>query len=231
MRSGKSTGKANILNELVKRYWRPLYAYVRSKGYEEHEAEDIVQSFLVDCLKHDLFGRARQERGRFRTFLRTSCDHFMSNYNRAQRAKRRRPAAGFVSLDEPAGQGEERRAIEPGSSETPERVFDRVWAREFLHRILRMFREECGQSGKRVHHEIFEDRIVRPALEGASPPSLRDLAVRHGIDEKTAANCLITARRAFQRLLRREVSSYALSDEDVTAEINDLFSLLAPAGA
>jgi len=41
-------------------------------------------------------------------------------------------------------------------------------------------------------------RLVLPALEGAEPPPLRDLAGRLGLSERQAANHLLTARRVSQ---------------------------------
>jgi len=55
---------------------------------------------------------------------------------------------------------------------------------------------------------------------------MRELANRHGIDEKQAANALLTARRAYQRLLRDEIRLFARSEEEVSAEVRDIFRAL-----
>jgi len=43
------------------------------------------------------------------------------------------------------------------------------------------------------------------------------------IDEKQVANALLTARRAYQRLLRDEIRLYARSEDEVSAEVRDIF--------
>ena len=52
------------------------------------------------------------------------------------------------------------------------------------------------------------------------------MASELGITEKKMAARLVTARRAYQRLLRAEIAGYASSEEDVEAEIRDLFAAL-----
>jgi uncharacterized protein YeaC (DUF1315 family) len=47
--------------------------------------------------------------------------------------------------------------------------------------------------------------------------------------KKQAANCLFTARRACQRLLQEEIRGYATSENEVVAEIHDLFHFLGEA--
>jgi RNA polymerase sigma-70 factor (ECF subfamily) len=227
IQSPQTVTRTDILNRLVKLYWRPLYAYIRSKGYAEHEAEDMVQSFLLSCIESNFFVKAKQSRGRFRTFLRKSCDNYLKNCRRNEHAKKRCPTAGFVSLDELASPGDDKRAFEPMDKETPESAFDRAWAQNLLGTMLELFRRECEETGKTIHYQIFELRIVKPSLENSALPSLKELSVRFGQDEKKLANYLLTARRAFQRLLWNQIGTYALSPEDVMAEMGDLARLLS----
>ena len=44
---------------------------------------------------------------------------------------------------------------------------------------------------------------------------------------KEACNYLVTARRAFQRLLRQEIGVYASSEEEIASEVRDLFHFAA----
>jgi len=47
------------------------------------------------------------------------------------------------------------------------------------------------------------DILIKPILEGSPEPSLADLGRKHGLTEKQAANHLLTAKRAYQRLMKR----------------------------
>jgi RNA polymerase sigma factor (sigma-70 family) len=222
VRTCTANTRNEILDCLIKAYWKPLYYYARRKGHAEEDAKDLIQGFFLACIEHDFFARADRERARFRTFLRTSFDHYSSNVRRAAMAKRRSPPGGMLSLDELMAGSDDRRPFEPREDETPEDVFNRIWARDLLLRVLRIFREECRTTGKEKHCRIFELRIIGPAMEGAEVPSLQQLAKEFDMTTKQAANCLLTARRAFQRLLREVIRTYAFSEHDVTTEMHEL---------
>jgi RNA polymerase sigma-70 factor (ECF subfamily) len=54
------------LAELCRIYWRPIYAYIRRKGYAVH---DLTQSFFQHLLEDETLRRASRDKGRFRSFL------------------------------------------------------------------------------------------------------------------------------------------------------------------
>ena len=58
-------------------------------------------------------------------------------------------------------------------------------------------------------------RIIDPILHGAEEKTLADLGVRHGLTEKQTGNCLLTAKRAYRRLMEDEVRFYAESEAEV----------------
>ena len=215
-----------ILNNLICRYWKPVNCYLRRAGSTEEDAKDLVQEFFATCLARELFARADPARGRFRSFLLGALEHFLANVRRAAHAQKRRPPGGLVSLDELAVGDSSRPGFQPTAPDTPAAVFHRAWVANLTLRVLRRLEQECQTTDKQPHYELFRQRLVLPALEGVEPPALRDLAGQFGLTEKQAANCLLTARRAFQRLLREEIRTYAGSEEEVDAEIRDLFRFL-----
>lgn len=219
------TARRDALNFLIQRYWKPAYCFVRRYGHSEEDAKDLVQEFFTVCLQKEFFGKADPARGRFRNLLLSSLSNFLRNAHRAEHAQIRRPEGGFVSVHDLAtGEGF---VFHPVERETPEAAFHRMWVTELMQRVLSVLEEECRATGKREHYELFCQCIVQPALHGAERPSLRDLAQQLRLSEKQAANCLVTARRAYQRLLREEIRLFAGSDEEVAAEIQDLFSFLS----
>jgi hypothetical protein len=115
----------------------------------------------------------------------------------------------------------------PKDTRTPDEAFHRNWLRELVLRVLRALELECQATGKELHFDLFRQRIIAPILEGAEAPSLRDLAIRHDLTDKHVADRVITARRAYQRLLREEIRLYAANDEEVAAEIQDLWRFMA----
>lgn len=213
------------LNFLIERYWKPLYYYVRGRGYSNEEAQDIVQEFFSACLMRELFGQADPKRGRFRTFLLSCLENFLKNLHRAVHAQRRRPAGGIISLEDLVSK--EDMAFEPPDKENPEAIFHRTWAVELVLHVLKQLENECNSTGKQKHYEIFRQRIIGPVLEGSEPPALAELSSRMGLTEKQAANFLLTARRAYQRLLRDEIGRFAGSEEEVAEEIQHVFRVLS----
>ena len=210
-----------LLDVLIRRYWHPVFVYLRGKGLDEDTAAEQTQAFFVDCLERGALLKADADRGRFRTFLLTCLSNFLRNAHRHGQAKRRRPPGGFVPLDELVS--EYGPVAEPREEETPEDAFNRAWARDLLLRVLGLLEAECAGTGKEKHCELFRRRITEPVLEGADLPAMVDLAAELGLEEKQACNYLLTARRAYQRLLRGEVKGYAMSSGDVASEMRDVF--------
>jgi RNA polymerase sigma-70 factor (ECF subfamily) len=102
LRAGVDGERTAILNFLIQRYWKPVYCYLRRAGCGEEEAQDLVQDFFAYCLQRDFFDQADPARGRFRSFLLGSLQHFLANARRAAHAQKRRPEQGFVPLPPPA---------------------------------------------------------------------------------------------------------------------------------
>ena len=60
------------LASLCRKYWYPLYAFLRRKGVSSHEAEDLTQGFFVHLLSKQGLETVRREYGKFRSFLLAS---------------------------------------------------------------------------------------------------------------------------------------------------------------
>ena len=57
------------IDVLVRRYWKPLYFYVRRNRFDVETSKDIVQGFLANVISRDTFWKADPKLGRFRTFV------------------------------------------------------------------------------------------------------------------------------------------------------------------
>src|SRR5436309_10780527 len=69
--AGQSSSPAAqaALEQLCRRYWYPIYAYVRRRGYSPEDAQDLTQSFFERLLERDLLAELRPAGARFRSFL------------------------------------------------------------------------------------------------------------------------------------------------------------------
>ena len=226
LRGGNDSERSLAMSTLYETYRRPILAFLAGRGFAPERAEDLVQDFFLHAITHQLFEKADAVRGRFRSLMLSALQHYAANAHRHEHAQIRRPAGGFVAADALMAEGGNTAmlGVERG---TPEQAFTRSWALTLLDRVVKSLEDECRRTGKQTHFEIFRRSILAPILEGAAPISQREMAAELGLAEKEVANRLVTARRAYQRLLRAEVAGYASSEEDVEAEIRELFQQLS----
>lgn len=214
-----------LLNVLAEKYWSPIFQFLRCQGHDEEEAKDLIQDFFGFALKTRLFAKADEARGRFRSFLLSSLNHFVANEHRRQSAQKRKPAQGVGSLDELVDDG----YYHPKSlihSETPELLFHQAWVREVVRNVLQHLEQDFKSTGKETHFILFQSRVVMPELDGDEPPPLQQQARELGLEYKEAANQILTAKRAFLRILQKEIRSYVRSEDDATQERLDIERVL-----
>src|SRR5438270_11876331 len=60
---------SEALAELCHTYWYPLYAYIRRKGYEVADAQDLTQAFFARFLEKNYMSSVDRRKGKFRSFL------------------------------------------------------------------------------------------------------------------------------------------------------------------
>ena len=58
--SGAETDEA--LGNVRGLYWKPLWAHIRSKGFDTHDAEDLTQDFLSKLVGRGDFSRVDRSR-------------------------------------------------------------------------------------------------------------------------------------------------------------------------
>ena len=123
------TGAVAALETLCRTYWYPLYAYLRRRGSSSGDAEDLTQGFFERLLRLNSLTDVKKERGKFRSFLLASLNHYIADaWDRASAGKR--DLRKTISLDPQAA--ETRYRQEPASRESPERVYERQWALALL---------------------------------------------------------------------------------------------------
>lgn len=220
--------RASVEN-LLRRYWRPVYCYLRYKGYDNESAKDLTQKFFHEViLGRELIQKADQEKGRFRTFLLTSLDRFLISEHRRDAARKRRPDQGVITLDMEVLANIPTTETEKG----PEHLFCYAWASDILDQVLVALEEEYCGTGRPAHWYIFREKVVEPILGDVEEPSLTDLCRKYDIEnEKKASNMLITVKRRFGSILHRTLRASAQSDHEVQDEIAELMNILSGGAA
>src|SRR5688572_9863163 len=73
------------LESLCRTYWFPVYALVRRRGADAESARDFTQEFFAEMLSRHVFGAARREIGRFRSFVAQCLRNFLNDqWDRSQ---------------------------------------------------------------------------------------------------------------------------------------------------
>ena len=87
---GQSPQSTDALEKLCRTYWYPLYAYVRRCGDRTKEdAEDSPRRFSRGCWSAMPSPLSRRKKGRFRSFLLASMNHFLADEWDKARAQKR----------------------------------------------------------------------------------------------------------------------------------------------
>lgn len=217
---GFSLGES-IQNEFVNRYWKPVYGFLRHKGYNNEEAKDLTQGFFTEIiLDSNLFKNIDRSRGKFRTLLITALNHYTIDVIRHNKRIRRHPGTINV-LNEDI-------QLPDHSLATPEEVFDYEWAAEMLNRVLTELKNQCHASSLATHWEVFNARVLQPILTDTEAPSLPDVCSALNIpSEAKASNMIVTVKRHFKQLLRDLMQKYADSGTDVEHEIAHLTEIFS----
>ena len=136
LRAGRNdtTQAQAALSHLCEVYWYPLYAYVRQRGYSPEDAQDLTQEFFARLIQKGTLAQADPARGRFRSFLLASLNHFLAHEWEKARALKRGGGQIVVSLDLAAA--EQWYALEPPDPRTPDQAFEKRWALALLKAVL-----------------------------------------------------------------------------------------------
>ena len=217
---GDSPEAAQALERLCGAYWYPLYAYVRRQGHAPPDAQDLVQDFFAHFLEHNYLRLADRTRGRFRTFLLTSLQHFLINEWRKTNRQRRGGSQRILSLDEEMA--ESRFAGEPAIEQPPDTLYDRGWAAILLERALAALRAEFAQSGK---EGLFE-RLKVFVWGEKNALSYAAMAEQLGMTEGAVKVAVHRLRQRYGELLRAEVALTVTTTAEVNEELRYLVSVI-----
>jgi len=213
---GDSTQSQLALEELCRSYWYPLYAYVRRRGSTQHDAEDLVQGFFAQILRHQSLSRVSPEKGRFRSFLIASFDYYLADDFARKTAAKRGGGQTTISFD--AVDAEKRFALEPAERLTPLDLFERRWALTLLEQVLRQLELVHQETGKQ---EFFS--ATKHLLHGdRSSHTYAEIASRIGMTEGALKVSVSRMRRRFRELLVEAVRDTVGTPGDLQPELRHL---------
>jgi RNA polymerase sigma-70 factor (ECF subfamily) len=213
------------LEEVARRSWPAIYAFIRASGRSPDEASELTQGFICDVfLSRDLLGKADQSRGRFRTLVMGAVRNYLADMHRRRTATTRRPKHGSIGrLDDLA-----ERTSEPAGMQapTPEAAFNSRYIASIIRAATERLQRELLEEGDEAGWEIFRLRVLQPSLDGVAA-SYDEIAPRFNIGKGACAARLLVVKRRFAAILMDELRATVEDPADLQDEVADLLALLS----
>jgi RNA polymerase sigma factor (sigma-70 family) len=218
-----SLSAQEALARFCESYWPPLYTFVRRRGYSQSDAQDLVQGFFAHLLSQNTLSRADRDKGRLRTFLLGSLQHFLANeYDRAQTLKRG-GANRIVSMSDELTAAEA--ALVTMSELDESGCYDQAWVATLVSRAWERLQREYGAEGKTTLLEELKPFL----LGGTKVPDQEEIAVRLNVPFATLRTLLRRLRQRYRESLRDEVARTVAEPSQVDEELRYLHQLLLAA--
>lgn len=211
-------GSDQALNELFRRYERPILVFILRKGHAPAEAEDVKQDFFEHLLEKNALADASSVKVKLRAFLITKLQSFLIDRHRHDVAQKR--GGGKIG---PMADLSETQALlaEPVDDRTPIIDFQRQWMETLATNAMQALRADYTQRGQ---GELF--KVLAPFITGGSEQTLAELAHKLSRPEGTLKSDISRLRAKCQNLIREQVAS-TLDDptpENITAELRELMA-------
>jgi DNA-directed RNA polymerase specialized sigma24 family protein len=206
------------LAALCQKYWHPLYAFVRGRGYDPEQSKDLTQGFFALLIEKNYLLDADPKRGRFRFFLLAAVKHFLANERDRMNALKRGGGQVHVSMDlTEADAWDTQAAVDQA---TPESLYERRWALSLLENVMSKLRAEFAHVGKAKEFDRLSVFLNRDS-ESARYDTLAEVsagALRMSVHR---------IRRRYVSLLRAEVAESVSGPEEIDDELRYLLSILS----
>lgn len=223
--AGSTPTSQASLEEVARRSWPAIYAFIRASGRSPDDASELTQGFICDVfLSRHLLEKADQSRGRFRTLVMGSVRNYLADMHRRKTATTRRPKnANIGRLDDLA-----ERTSEPAGMPalTPEAAFNSRYVASIIRAATERLQRALLEEGDEAGWEIFRLRVLQPSLEGTAV-SYDEIAPRFGLGKGACAARLLLVKRRFATILMEELRATVDDPEDLQHEVADLLALLS----
>lgn len=207
--AGNDGAARSALAWLCTTYWDPLRAHVHRRGFQDADADDLTQDFLLRVIAGGVVERADRGRGRFRTFLLACLDHHLGHVRERAAAAKRGGGVRHEAADPAAPPGD------PGAD------FDRDWAGVVLARARERLVAEADDAARTA--------ALLPFLAGnGDAAAYAGVGARLGLESGAVRVAVHRLRQRYAAALRAEIAETLAdpSDAAIDAEISDLLAAL-----
>jgi RNA polymerase sigma factor (sigma-70 family) len=216
---------AEALAQLCRDYWPPLYSFVRRRGFNSVDAQDLVQGFFGYFLEHKAYAQTDRQKGKFRSFMLASLKNYMADVWDRDHALKRGGGHEFVFLDDEVAAVETHATSNSAQVVSEEQDYERRWAAALVARAMKNLEAQFNQGPKAL---LFAE-LKRFITGGTGLPSQEEVAERLGIPIDTLRSHLSRMRARYRELLREEVARTVSQNDNVDDELRHLCSILAAA--
>ena len=216
-----SSNGSHALAALCERYWSPVYAFIRKRGYDGEDAKDLTQGFFAQLIEKRGFGNADPKKGRFRTYLLGALKFFLSDEYRKANAKKR--GGDYIHIPMETATVENEIAALGNEKMGPDLIFDREWSSVVLAEAKETLRQEYARRKK---EDVFE--AIQPFLSGSKQSvSHEKMAAQMGMSDSALKMAISRLRKRFGVVLRERVAETLAPGEDVESEIRALIECVS----
>jgi DNA-directed RNA polymerase specialized sigma24 family protein len=182
------------------RYAPAIQSYFHALIKNAHDAEEIAQDFFLWVAQNG-FPRAKQERGRFRDYVKVAVRNAALNFiNRKQRPpvrkdKKARPTP--IRIDDlPA----------PESTFIPDTEWVVDWRNCLLERAWKHLKESSNAPEQNLYHTALRLAVANPEMESKELSAKASIILKRPIRPEAFRKQLSRARRLFAEILVKEVA-------------------------
>ena len=204
------------MEAICRRYWYPVYSFLRRSGHAQHDAEDLTQMFFEKLIEEHSMKDVREERGRLRAFLLGVLKRSLADHFEKRRAIKRGGNVQIISFDEQ--EAESRYALEPADLKSPDAIYDHAWARRVLEAADEKLRGECEGADDVKTFESLREFL--PLGENATP--YRDVAVRLRMEEATVRLQIHRMRKRYRKHIEEEIAQTVADPAEQKSELAHL---------
>ena len=189
-------------------------------GHDREEAQDLTQAFFAHLLARNPFTTLSPAKGKFRSFLLKSIQHFLADQNDRNSAAKR--GGGLSPLPLETNVAERHYEEERGKPSVPEAIFDRRWAVTLLNRAFAALQEDFMAGDKAVQ---FVELSVFLAAEG----NAEEYATAAGKLQMSTGAVAVAVHRMrvrYRECIRAEVAHTVLLPGEADDEMRYLLEVL-----
>jgi RNA polymerase sigma factor (sigma-70 family) len=206
------------LSELCQTYWRPIYGFVYRKCGNQHDAEDLTQSFFIHLMEREALDKVTPENGKFRSFLVACIRNFLAKDWRDRNRIKRGGGKQFVQYD--CETEHQLLNQKPYSGVDPEKLFERRWAETVVENAIEKLRKEWESSGKPFA------KLLPFLNEPKGTVSYQEVADELSISLAALKSAIHRTRLRFAQLVREEVAETVENPSDIDEEMQYLLRIL-----